>query len=548
MTQSLMTGITGLRSHQQKLDVVANNLANMNTIGFKAQTTTFSDLMYNPERRGTGASETSGGVNPISIGSGVQLAQVTRRFSQGTLQRTGEILDFAIQGDGFFTLASPQSGENVYTRAGSFAVDGSGRLFDPSTGYVVQRIGDVGEGADGGPAFQVPGDNAIRVPLGVSVPGEPTQAIDFVGNLPSSSDPPIAEVLSSFAPFSTATGPANANTSFNDLTVNQVAYVAGDQIDVAGTNPDGSPFSLSLDAATATLGDLVTALNAQLQGATATLMPNGTLSVSADDPGEAFLSMVINDSPGNVGSSVFSNSAMVVSTEGNDGDRFELAMDVFDGLGESHRLGLEFQKVTNNSWAVKASLDADSGTLLDDSVLNLTFHENGTFAVAGQNGVGDSNIEIEFSGASTPTTIALNFDQLRHLASEFSLTQSQDGFPPGTLVSMAVTAEGELNGLATNGKTIPLAQLAIASFSNSEALNPIGNNYFERSLNSGNASLGAGLAGGRGQIMGGHLEGSNVDIAQEFTQLIVAQRGFSANARTITVANELLEELTNLIR
>ena len=178
----------------------------------------------------------------------------------------------------------------------------------------------------------------------------------------------------------------------------------------------------------------------------------------------------------------------------------------------------------------------------------MTFNENGSFALAGTDGIGDANIEIQFDGITAPQTLQLDFSGLTHLANDFLITQSQDGIPPGTLTSVAVSTSGELSGLASNGRALPLAQLAIASFSNSSALDAIGSNYFKQSISSGEAALGTGTSGSRGQIMGGQLERSNVDIAQEFTQLIVAQRGFSANARTITVSDEMLEELTNIIR
>ncbi len=547
MTRSLMTGITGLRTHQQKLDVVANNLANMNTIGFKAQTTNFSDLMYNTLRTGSGSSDTSGGINPQSIGTGVQMATISRRFAQGTLQSTGEILDFGINGEGFFTLSDP-SGEDVFTRAGSFAVDGEGRLVDPATGFLVQRFGETGEPTNGGFGFQVPGDSSIRVPLGAAIPGQKTENMELVGNLPSNSFPPSVEVLSSFAAFATGTGTANPTTPLSDLTLNQVDYVAGDAIAISGTNPDGTPFTGSLAAENATLGDLVNEINSLMTGATAALRPDGTLAITADSTGEAFLSLLLRDEPGNVGSTSFSNNSMIVTTEGGDGDAYELSMEVFDARGGNHRVTFDLQKESTNSWTVKADISPTSGILLDDSVFNLTFNEDGSFALAGTNGVGDANIEIKFNTIDAPQTIAIDFSKLNHLATGYSLTQTQDGYAPGNLVSVATSATGEMSGLASNGRTIPLAQLALASFSNNGALEPIGGNYFQQSLNSGAPSIGTGIAGGRGQVIGGQLEGSNVDIAQEFTQLIVAQRGFSANARTITVADEMLEELNNIIR
>lgn len=547
MSRSLMTGITGLRTHQQKLDVVANNLANMNTIGFKSQSAIFSDLMYNVARGASAATEDSGGINPQAVGTGVQTAQITRSFTQGSLEATSNVFDFAIQGEGFFSLGGP-SDDKVYSRAGAFSLDANGRLVDPATGYLVQRMGDAGEGTDGGIQFQDIGETYINVPIGTSIPGAESSLVNFDGNLPSSASPPVAEVLQSFAGFATSGGPADGTTLLSDLTINTVDYVPGDTIDISGTNPDGTPFSTSLAADTATMQDLVDSLNAAMTGATASLDVDGTLVVTADDTGEGFLSLLFEDAAGNTGASVFSANTMFQTTAGSDGDTYQLSMEVYDLRGESHRTDFEFRKQSANTWSVTASVRPESGVMVDGSVLNLTFNEDGSYSLAGVTGVGDANIEIQFNGITTPQEVTLDFSRLSHLASDYSITQTQDGIPPGALASVAVSTTGELTGLATNGRTIPLAQLAIAMFSNPNALDAIGNNYFKQSLSSGEVSLGRGKAGNRGQIMGGQLERSNVDIAQEFTQLIVAQRGFSANARTITVSDQMLEELTNIIR
>ena len=549
MSQSLMTGVSGLRAHQQQLDVVANNLANLNTTGFKAQTSIFSDLMYNTVRPGADSTRDNfGGVNPQQIGTGVEISQISRQFSQGTLQSTGELLDFAIQGDGFFTLAGPV-GERVFTRAGSFALDGRGNLVDPATGFLVQRTGFLGEASDDNFGFQVPGDNRIKIPLGAPVPGLQTTEIDFLGNLPSSAIPPLAEVLSSTSPFSTATGPATMTTMLDDLDINMTNYQAGDQIEITGSNPDGSPLSTTINAQGATMGDIVNALNGQLVGATAALDTDGILTITADDTGEAFSSLTIRDATGNVGQSEFVNNSMLVTTVGKRGDMYETTMEAFDKRGFRHAIRFEFEKLSDHGWSLTANLtDEESGTIVDNVVLDLQFNEDGTFLVGGTNGVGDANIEIDFDSLADTQTIELNFEDLNHMATEYSLSQSQDGFQPGTLVTVAVSPTGELTGIASNGRNFPLAQMALASFANVGALEGQGGSYFMETTNSGSPAIGAGSTGGRGQVIGNQLETSNVDIAREFTQLIVAQRGFSANARTITVADEVLEELTNIIR
>ncbi|MFK7737105.1 MAG: flagellar hook protein FlgE [Pirellulaceae bacterium] len=547
MSQALYTGISGLRTHQLKLDVVANNLANMNTTAYKSQSTVFSDLIYNRFRSGSAASANTGGSNPQFIGTGVQMAQIAKKFTQGALQSTGELLDFAIQGEGFFTLAN-STGENVFSRAGSFGLDADGQLVDPATGYLVQRFGTAGEADDGNPGFQIPGDKSIRVPIGAAVPGGATANADIFGNLPSDASPPIAEVLSSFAPFQTAGGAATLTDTLDSLTINAANYVAGDTLTISGTNPDGTPFTGSLAANGATMGDLVTQINSLVTGATASLAPDGTLALTADSTGDAFLSLVIEDSAGNTGDIDFAGHPMVVSSDGNDGDRYELSMEVFDGRGQAHRLLLDFHKVGLNTWDMTASLNNATGTFLDDTVTNITFNEDGSYSIAGTTGVGDADIEINFDALTLPQTIALDFSQMTHLATGFSLTQEQDGFPPGNLVAVEVSADGMVSGLATNGSVFELAQLAIAGFSNNKGLNPLGQNFYRETPASGPSSIGAGAEASRGAVVGGQLESSNVDIALEFTQLIIAQRGFSANSRTITIASEMLEELTNIVR
>ena len=165
-------------------------------------------------------------------------------------------------------------------------------------------------------------------------------------------------------------------------------------------------------------------------------------------------------------------------------------------------------------------------------------------------GLGFADIALQFDGISSPQQLRLDFggsgtsEGLTQFDSQPALKYQQDGFGAGTLNSISVSGDGMLFAVASNGSIFPIAQLAIASFQNRKGLAAIGNNAFEQSLNSGPPQIG----GHHGTVKAGQLESSNVDIAYEFTQLIVAQRGFSANARTVTVSSEVLEELTNIIR
>ena len=179
---SLFTGVTGLQAAQEMLNVVGNNLANVNTTGFKSESADFADLVYQTLAQATGgAVNTAGGTDPTQIGLGTFLAGTTTSLQQGALQETGNNLDLAIQGNGYFAVSNGSG--TFYTRAGSFGVDSNGNLVDPSTGYKVQRVGTVGQGTATTPAFQSAQNNNIVIPYGTGIPGVATQNVTVQGNL-----------------------------------------------------------------------------------------------------------------------------------------------------------------------------------------------------------------------------------------------------------------------------------------------------------------------------------------------------------------------------
>ena len=554
MANALITGVSGLNSHQRMLEVIGNNLANLNTTAYKTRRTLFSDLLYETVRAASGSSGGNiGGVNPAQVGSGSRVARIDMQFAQGNFETTGAQLDFALQGNGFFIVNNGT--QNLYTRAGAFGIDDAGTLIDPSTGYRVQRFGTVGEPDGINPTFQVPGESIIRIPLGAVIPGGATMNAALRGNLPSTADGPSAQVLSSFAPWTAGGSAATSATLLNSLDQNTAAYGAGDSITISGTDHDGSPVSVNLAVdGTTTLGDLVTAVSGAFSGATATLGADGRISVTSDDTGESFLSLTLTDTSGNVGGTDFSTNPAIVATTGDEGDTVQATFEVFDDRGGSHFVNATFQKQADGSWNLTASLNPSDGTIVDGSIEGIRFNADGSFASVDGTGTGDANLIFQFTGIAAPQTVAASFGQnggfdgMTELAMASSLAAQQDGFPPGNLVSVQIRGDGTLEGVSSNGRTFALAQLAIASFLNPNGLAAKGDNYFESTLASGDVEVGAALSGSRGSVRGGQLEQSNVDIALEFTRLIVAQRGFSANARTIRVTDQVLEELTNLIR
>ena len=550
MSRSLFSSASGLLSHQRKLDVVANNLANVNTTAYKAQRISFADLIYQTLSSGNGTSTDKrlAGTNPSQIGNGVRVASIQRNFEQGVLQITGGDLDFAIEGAGFFAVSNNAS--TYYTRDGQFTLNAKGYLTISNTGMLVQRSGTIGEPAEGKIGYQEPGDSSIKIPLGTIVPGQATAIAKFSGNIPSAAKPPAAEILSSRAPFKVGGANATSATLLNSLDQNSVDYVAGDFIDISGTNPDGSSFSGSLAVnATTTLGDLATYIDGLLTGASATFdNATGKMVVTADNDGPADLSLTFEDDAANTGSTNFNDNDASVSTEGKDGDIVTTNVQIFDARSQTQTMIAQFQKQDNNTWDLTFSFADPVGTFTDATVTGIEFNEDGTFSRINGTGVGDSEIEIDFDSIADNQKIKLDFSKLVHTPNNFETFFEQDGFKSGVLKTVNVGGDGLIEGLATNGVRIPIAQLAIASFVNEQALLSEGNNLFSETLNSGSAIVGKGLTGSRGQVVLGNLELSNVDIAYEFTQLIIAQRGFSANARTVTVTDQLLEELTGIVR
>ncbi|MEZ6095633.1 MAG: flagellar hook-basal body complex protein [Pirellulaceae bacterium] len=548
MASSLYASVSGLLAHQRKLDVVANNLANLNTLGFKSQQINFTDLIYTDISIAAGSTGgRAGGRNPNQIGNGVQVSQVTRNFQQGVLQSTGRSLDIAISGEGFFTVSD---GVNRYfTRDGSFSVNSAGYLVT-GTGNLVYRTGTLGEPSDSGVGYQQSGDEGIFIPLGNTLPGLLTSEARFTGNLPAAAIPPLAEVLTSLNPYTEGGGtPATIATLLNDLDTSTTPYVGGDTIDITGSDVDGTNFNVTLNVdGTTTLGDIVNALNAQLTMATASIDTNGNLLVRANDVGESALNIRFENGIANTGELDFDATALQETTGGKDGDTVFTTLQIYDERGQAQTLTAEFQKESTDIWNATFSLTTNNGTMVDATVNGIEFNNDGTFKQINGVGTGGPTITIDFDGIGNDQTIDIDFSQLSHTPSDFGTFFDQDGYPTGILTDITVTGKGVLEAIATNGQRVSVAQLAITSFRNAQGLSSEGNNLFSETVASGQAQIGTGLTNDRGEIVGGNLEQSNVDIAFEFTQLIVAQRGFSANARTVTVTDNILQELTNIVR
>ena len=553
MSYALSCGVTGLQAHQTMLDVAGNNLANVNTTAFKASQVTFSEVLGETLRQASQPTSQIGGTNPQQIGGGVGVAGISVNTTQGNIVNTGNALDLAIDGAGYFVVDNGE--QMLYTRSGSFGVDEAGYLVDPATGVRVQRLGLTGE-SDG---FQIPGDSAIRVPYDVSLPANPTSQVVLSGNLSSdASGTPAAQVLTASSKFTYGGGDATASTLLGQLDQFSGSANPSGAIAFEGYRTDGTAFGAGLDmavGAATTLEDLIDHLNNNvLSGATASLV-SGQIRITDDQTGYSRSDLTMSytgagdlDLPG----------YFEVTTVGGDEVK-GVNIAVFDSQGGKHVMSAAFVRTDAvNTWDLVltsvtgnvASVDLESRR-----IEGIAFDpQTGAF-----NGLPDGTT-AEFSltfahDVAHAQTIGVNlgtigsFDGLTQFAgNSTAVAREQDGYEAGNLSAVSINNDGGLVGSFSNGIKKDLAVLAVALFNNPAGLASAGNGYYVSSANSGSAVVTQGTTGGAGAVRGMALEKSNADVATEFVTLIQAQNGFQANARTISVANEILRELTNLIR
>jgi flagellar hook protein FlgE len=562
MSYALSSGVTGLQAHQKMLDVAGNNLANVNTTAFKASRVTFEELLSQTLEQASQPTDNTGGTNPQQIGSGVGTAGITPNTEQGSIVNTGNPLDVAIEGSGYFVVSD--GARNLYTRAGTFGVDESGNLVDPSTGYRVQRIGLVGESE----GFQAVGDSSIRVPYGVALPAQATSEITITGNL--SADATAAsscQVLTSSLTYTREQGIEPAlDTEIDQLDQFSGGSDAGGElgagqtgtITISGYQQDGTAFSSGLsftvDGST-TVGDLIDHLNNNvLDGSTASLV-NGRIRIVDDQAGYSRSDISLSYSGAG---SLTTPPYFEVTTVGGD-EAKNVNITVYDAQGGKHVVSASLVRTdTANTWdLVLTSVSGDVYAITPDNrrISGITFNDQ-TGAFAGIPEGETSDLAMTFAhDVLHPQTISLNlgttgsFDGLTQFAgNSTAVAREQDGYEAGNLSAVSINGEGVLIGAFSNGVKKDLAALQIGLFNNPAGLQSAGGGYFAPSANSGDAVATEAMRSGAGSIHGGALEKSNTDVATEFVNMIEAQNGFQANARTIRVANEILQELTNLIR
>jgi len=433
MMRSLFAAVSGLRAHQTRMDVIGNNVANVNTPGFKSSRATFQEVFSQTLRGASSPSDISmterGGMNPMQIGLGVTTGSIDVNHNSGNLQPTARMADVAIEGKGFFVVQDGTT--HAFTRVGAFDTDGDGILVDSEGRKVLGWIPDA------------------------------------AGNLPAD------KTASSLSPIRIAIG--------SNMPARATANIWWDK---------------NLDAQTPL------------------------------------------------------------------GDEKVVPITIYDSLGVKHTLQIILSRADDgavppnpivNTWDWRVEIDGNPATTLGEG--RIVFNPDGTLQEVQQfDGTSwvtwtNPSFTYDLTNGANDLDVTLHFDAVTQVAGPSSLDAGMiDGWPTGTLESYTFDSKGVISGFYSNGQTRMLGQIAVANFANPGGLQKAGKSLFVDTTHAGAPDIGEAGVAGRGTVAPSSLEMSNVDLAEEFTQMIITQRGFQANSRIITVSDELLQELVNLKR
>ncbi len=549
----LSTGATGLLAYQKMLDVISNNLANANTVGFKASQITFSESL-NETMIKTSQPTTN-------VGVGVEVSGIAALMSQGNIVSTADPLDMAIEGEGYFVLND--GSQDLYTRAGTFGLDSLGYLIDPATGYRVQRIGSEGESV----GFQVAGDSDIYISYDPeSLPSKTTSVITVQGNLSVDAElaNPQTQLLASDITYIARGTAAESNTLLTATEQYTTGTLDTAKIIVSGKDHDGATLTdvagLDNSAGDKTMSDLIDHINIVLDGNAIATLSSGQIVITDSTSGYSKLDMNLAFTNSGTAALAMPGYFEYSTVGGEEVQNFETT--IYDSDGNQHVLSGAFVRTdTAHTWdMLLTSVTGSVNSLSYDNrrIEGIEFNaNNGSYS-----GLASDTAEFAITFAhdtSDPQTISVNlgtadkFDGLTQFATGQSGTSTatireQDGYEAGSLLTVSVNNEGILIGAFSNGIKKNLAALQIALFQNTLGLESITKGYFAPSANSGEAVATYALTDGSGSIRGGALEKSNTDVASEFFNMIQAQNGFQANAKTIKAADDILKELTSLFR
>ena len=549
MMRSLYSGVAGLRTHQTKMDVLGNNIANVNTTSYKSQSITFSDLMYQTTQAASGATETKGGINARQIGLGSKSGAISTAIeSQGATQTTNNPFDIMITGKSFFVVNNGQ--ENLYTRDGSFYLDGAGNLAMQSNGYYVMgwaakedaETGEIKIDKNSGlTSLQImSAENSTYSPAS-------TTAALFSGNIDDNDTNIISdegktitlEFYDNKGYLYTAKFILKDTTTDNVFSLQLSDIIDSDGYSIGADKMEhvtfGTPETMTTPAG---LQNGYTYAGGNFTG-------TGTYPSYTGVPTSGNVSTLLSVADGNYKGllqNVYNISDADARTYGT------AATYTIDGAGNI--------TLTGGDKTITLEFNPANGKLVDANdiktgLVNIVFDQtyaglepfgyqklasDGADVIAGRLTV-DLSTVTNLNTSGTATIKALKGDK----------KSLNTGRMVGEMNGVTVSTDGKVTATYSNGQTKLLGQIASAEFANASGLSKEGDNLYAQTLNSGDATI-QDITFDGGYMTTGVLEMSNVDLSKEFTEMITTQRGFQANSRIITVSDTLLEELTNLKR
>jgi flagellar hook protein FlgE len=511
--------LSGLVASEESLSVISNDLANLNTTGFKSSSANFSDLIY--QQLGS-----SGSGDPIQSGLGTEVSSTTTDFSAGPTQNTGVSTNIAIQGQGFLEVNN--NGQTLYTRDGEFSQN--------QDGYLVTSDGSqvMGYAAVNGTVTPSGSTVPLQIQLGEASPPQATANVTLDMNLNATAGIPssqqtgagisASDILQSGSVLTFQDGATPANTFTYTTVAGDTLQTVVNQINAAGSN-----FSASLSGDTLVLS-------------------------SANGTGVNITANTLTDAATGKESETFAASGS---------GSFSTPVTVYDSLGNSHVVEFNFSKAQQNTWNYSVTIPAaDVGATGNPVPLvigsggatsgTITFNSNGVLTSPTTNITGIT-LPAGTSLSDGAQAISFNWDVLgsgntptvTQVAGTSSTSNlAQDGYASGTLQSFTILDDGTIQGTFSNGEVTNLGQIALVSFSNQQGLLQVNNGNYQATLASGLPSVGAPGSGGRGTLQDGAIEGSNVDISTAFSSLILAQQCYEANARAFNIESGIFTNST----
>ena len=486
MMRSLFSGVSGLKVHQTRMDVIGNNISNVNTIGFKSSSVTFSDVFYQTTQSSSGPNTATGttGRNAMQIGLGANVASITSAIGNtGASQRTDNPFDVMIEGDGFFIVN--YGGGNYFTKAGSFGVDAYGTLCTAAGASVMGWQVDPNDPTK--TVADIVSPLSIMSPENLYADPEATTAAYISGNI-DSKDTQIAY---------NATGKMVNLSFYDNMGHGYKADLRVRQTATEGTNI----YAVDVVDIKDETGKSIFVIEEEDADGNITYDASGITRISF---GDASYTATVDQTTGNV--TLTATDSVLLTFNGSNGS--------FVSVGDADT------DVSNES--VTLSIVADAGGANPFQPISVDFSQVTMYSNSGNSSLEANKGSLEGIGA---------------------------GKKVGNMTGISIDGSGKIYGKYDNGDSKLLGQIAVASFANPAGLEAIGNSMFAATQNSGDFDgIGQDPTQGGGSLSTGVLEMSNVDLSAQFTDMITTQRGFQANSRIITTSDTLLEELINLKR